>query len=156
MANERGIKMGFKFFLWLVGMFIVGFFLVAVFWSQVMTIKRCALKLVDMIRYERDLWFSESCEKYFKSASRRCKIIVLSVIIVVLLFVPKVGLFGFFIGMFASWLICLKETGMTEKNLFDTAVILMRFAKPGMEDKLHKKIGFALEAIENDTIYKVY
>lgn len=148
--------MNFKLIAWFAGMCLVGNFVYSIFGTQISIINRCSRKLFDMIKNDHEYWFSDSCGKYLKSVVRKNRIIIIAISAVVILFVPKIGVLGYLIGLILAWIIGGKRTGINHENIEDTIAIFARFARPGMEEEFKEGISWVAQKLENESMFKAF
>ena len=147
--------MEFEFYAWMIGMALAGSFIYSLFGIQISIMKNCAKKLFCLLRTETDMWYPDACEKYMNKVIWRNRIILLVIFGIILWFVPLIGVVGYVLGYMLKLVLTKSKTGPIRDNLFDSARIFERFAKPGSEEKFADALMEAIEKMLSDSIFRL-
>lgn len=141
-------------FLWLAGMWIVGIFVYSIFGTQISIINRCSMKMYFMICNDTDYWYSDLCKRYMSNVKRKNMAIILAISILVICFVPLIGVCGFFAGLIIKWFFSGSATGVNQNNVDETKAMFLRFAKLGMEERFSDGLDYIGQKIMRDAIFR--
>lgn len=127
--------MNWKLIAWFAGLFLFGKLFYSLFGIQASIMKNCTQKLYNLLKYETQYWYPDACKNYIKKVKRTHAVIFVAVSAAVVCFVPLIGVAGYFVGYVLSLLFAVGKTGINENNLGESAAIISKFIKLGMEDE---------------------
>lgn len=117
---------------WALGMWFCGSCVMSWFGSQIRIVNGCTKKLVQRW-LNPDFVYIDPLRKYLNGVIIKNIIIITIVSVVVILFVPSIGISFYFIGMFITWVTSIGAVGLTPSNIEESFAIFHRYVKPNAE-----------------------
>lgn len=117
---------------WALGMWMGGSFVMSMFGSQIRIVNACTKKLIRRWIYP-ELLYIDALSKYLNSVIIKNVIIITIITALIVLFVPSIGIYSYFLGMFITWITSIGAVGLTPDNIEESFSVFQRYVKPNAE-----------------------